>query len=193
MSPAFSINGTELDTEDAPGGRRILVTATVENNGAVAGEYDMAMTLDGGTVNETTVTVPAGETRTVTLSAVTDSAGAYDVGVNDQAVGIADIGQIQTATPGAPTATPTATTATTATATATPTSQPAGGGSGDAGGGSGPAAGDGLLPSSLPETVAGVPTVLVVGVSAGVLVFLLIGGLLWRSGRSGGGSDPNRW
>ncbi|MFC6973621.1 CARDB domain-containing protein [Halomicroarcula sp. GCM10025709] len=188
MSPAFSITGTALDTEDAPAGQRIVVEATVTNTGAVAGDYAATMTLDDESVNETTVTVAPGEERTVTLSAVTDSAGAYDVGVNDQAVGVVRIvdSQVQTPTPGAPTATPTATT----TATSTPTSQPAGSGTGGSGG---PAAGDGLLPSSLPPTVAGLPTVLVVGVGVGVLVFLLIGGLLWRSGRSSGGSDPNRW
>ncbi|MFC7077680.1 PGF-pre-PGF domain-containing protein [Haloarcula halophila] len=185
MSPAFSITGTALDTENAPEGQRIIVEATVANDGAVAGDYEATMMLDDEPVNETTVTVQPGEERTVTLSSVTGSAGAYNVGVNEQAVGVVRIvdSQVQTPTPTAPTETPPAT------ATATPTAQSGGGGS-DGGGGP---AGDGLLPSSLPDTVAGIPTVLVVGVGVGVLVFLLIGGLLWRSGRSGGRSDPNRW
>lgn len=62
-------------------GETLAVTASITNVGDVAGSYDATLTLDGRPVATRTVTVPAGETVTVTLTTTFESEGVHTVAV----------------------------------------------------------------------------------------------------------------
>lgn len=64
----------------APGGRA-TVTATVENTGDDAGETTVGLAVARAVVDSTTVTVPAGETRTVSFEWTFDTPGVYPIAV----------------------------------------------------------------------------------------------------------------
>lgn len=189
LEPRFAIDSTGLSTSDADPGQRLALTATINNTGSVAGDYEATMLVDDDSVNETTVSVPAGETRTVTLTHVVTEAGTYEVGIGDQDAGsiVISASQVTTAT-----ATPTGSPTTGPTATATPATretEAAGSGSGDSGlledvsGTLERAAG------ALPPTVLGINTLYVVGGAGGGLVLFL--GIVALLRRRGGDEPPS--
>lgn len=73
-------------------GEAVGVTVTVENAGDADGEFTARLTARGFTLDERTVTVPAGESREVTLAYTFGEAGTYELGVNEEvAVGTLEV------------------------------------------------------------------------------------------------------
>lgn len=63
-------------------GNATTIAVTLENTGDVDGERELALRIAGVTVDTVTVSVPAGETRTVALGWTFDTPGIYSVGVS---------------------------------------------------------------------------------------------------------------
>lgn len=64
-------------------GESTTVTATVENTGDTRGTYTAVLTDNGTVVAEQSVTVPAGETRTVSFEPTFETPGAHELAVGD--------------------------------------------------------------------------------------------------------------
>ncbi len=79
IEPAFSITRTSVVSEQAPEGQRVVVEATVANDGSIEGPYDAQMRVDDAVVNQTSVTVPADTEQTVTLSTVVTTPGTFQI------------------------------------------------------------------------------------------------------------------
>jgi hypothetical protein len=171
MEPQFSVEGTALSTVEDPDGQRIVLEGTIRNSGAVAGEYTAQMIADDEPVNETTVTVPAGEERRVELSHIVTESGTYEIALNDRDAGSVVLSKSDVSTDGdrTETASPTGTDAETST----------------------PADSDdeSLLPAGVPATIAGISTIyLAAGIAVALVMFFgIVGLLLRRGGGSGGG------
>jgi hypothetical protein len=72
---------TDLSTADSTTtGESTTIEATVENDGAVAGNFTVPFTVDGETVDERDVMLEPGETTTVSTTVTFDEAGTYTVG-----------------------------------------------------------------------------------------------------------------
>lgn len=87
LSPAFDVRSTNLSTEDAADGQQITLTATVANDGQVAGDYHAEMRVDGVTVADQNVTLQPGEEQRITLEHVVTQRGEYEVGLGSENVG----------------------------------------------------------------------------------------------------------
>lgn len=87
LAPSFSVQSQQLSTGNAADGKRVNLTATVANDGHVAGEYTAEMRVDGSTVDEQSVSIPAGGSVTVVLEHVLTAQGDYSVALGDQSVG----------------------------------------------------------------------------------------------------------
>jgi hypothetical protein len=62
-------------------GETLTTTVSVENVGTQGADYEAALAVDGGTVESSTGTLPAGESTTVTLEHTVESAGEYELSV----------------------------------------------------------------------------------------------------------------
>ena len=83
IQPSFTVVRTSVVSEEAPDGHRVSVRGTVENAGSAPGAYDAQMLVDGEVVNRTSVTVPANDDQTVTLSTVVTTTGQFQIGFNE--------------------------------------------------------------------------------------------------------------
>lgn len=110
--PELTVTDVRLDRETAAPGAPVTVRTTVSNDGAVAGERRITVTVDGEPVAERTVDVAAGTTETVAVNVTDNATGEHVVGVAGT-----DRGTFVVASP----TNDTETTATAATAGATPT------------------------------------------------------------------------
>ena len=82
--PCTSVTATAVDvTADEPvtAGDDVEIEATVENDGATAGTFDVPITVDGEVVDEREVTLEPGETTTVSTSVTLESDGAHTIEV----------------------------------------------------------------------------------------------------------------
>jgi hypothetical protein len=167
IEPAFSITRTSVVSEQVPEGQRVVVEATISNDGGIEGTYDAQMRVDGEVVNQTAVTVPADTEQTGTLSTVVTTPGTFQIGFNDVNAGDVQVteSQLQTDENGG----------------AEPKTEPAGPEpavqtepAGDGDGGLGP----------LPATVMGISTVLVIGGLLGALLLFGVVIALLRRGSS---------
>ena len=86
LTPEFAVRSADVETEDASDGQRVTLTATVANEGQVAGDYEAEMRVDGVTVARQNVTLQPGESKTVELDHVVTSKGEYDVGLGAERV-----------------------------------------------------------------------------------------------------------
>jgi hypothetical protein len=102
-SPVFEVRNATATTV---AGGTVRLNATVANVGARAGQYDATLGVAGVTVDDATVTVPAGESRSVSLRGQVSDAGSLAVSLSGTGVGTVEIADA-TATPQAqePTAT----------------------------------------------------------------------------------------
>lgn len=80
-----SVAETTIETEPVDVGQRIILDATLRNDGSVDAEYEGTLTVGGDAVNSTTVSVPAASERTVTLSYVVTEPGSYVLALGDAA------------------------------------------------------------------------------------------------------------
>ena len=87
IEPDISVDSTAIQTRSSENGQRLQLEAVLTNDGAVSGDYDLALSVNGEEVNTTTETVPAGEERTVTLSHEVQEAGTYEMALNDRRAG----------------------------------------------------------------------------------------------------------
>ncbi|MHB9287017.1 PKD domain-containing protein [Halobacteriales archaeon Cl-PHB] len=74
-----------LETPAIPAGESAVISATLRNAGDAEGEFSLGLLVDGSLVESTQAAVPAGETVTVNLTYRFDTAGEYDLAVNDLA------------------------------------------------------------------------------------------------------------
>jgi PGF-pre-PGF domain-containing protein/PGF-CTERM protein len=109
----FRIVSTSLDEASATVGESVTVRAVVENTGSVDGDYRAVLSANDEFVENSVVTVPAGETRNISFTVGFDAAGDYRLALDDREVGTLTVEP-------APTPTPTATPASTETATPEP-------------------------------------------------------------------------
>jgi hypothetical protein len=109
--PRFSIDAG-LDATTVASGEAVTVTTTVSNTGTLDGDRTVSVAVDGAVVAERTVTVPAGESRTVDVPVVREGTGTYSVTVDGVEAGSVEVVSATTATPtpsedGSDTSTPT--------------------------------------------------------------------------------------
>lgn len=83
----LAVTDASLNRTAVEPGAPVAVSATVSNDGSVAGERTVPVTVDGEVVAERTVSVPAGESVTVTASVARDDAGEYAVAVDGVSAG----------------------------------------------------------------------------------------------------------
>jgi hypothetical protein len=87
LSPRFTVTNTAINTGSTDGGKRINLTATVRNDGPIAGSYKAPLRVNGDTVSTETVTVQPGESTTVIVTHTVTSDGDYDISLGNQSVG----------------------------------------------------------------------------------------------------------
>lgn len=155
-----SVAETAIETEPVNVGQRIILDATLRNDGSVDAEYEGSLTVDGDTVNSTTVSVPAASERTVALSYVVTEPGSYALALGDSATSTVIITETQ-----------------------------ASGGTESSGGDQAESGGvNSLLPDPIPTTLFGVNTLFIgVGVALVLVVTTLL--LRWGGGGGGGGGS----
>ncbi len=143
QAATFQVTDASLDPSELQPGDSTTVTATIENTGDRDGTFTAELRVDGVTVDQQDVSVPAGETETITFSRAFDDEGTYDVAVSETSAGSVNVAQedddtptptptpvpptvtaTPTPTPVPPTATPTPTPTPTATPTPTPSPTP---------------------------------------------------------------------
>jgi hypothetical protein len=78
-----SINDYSLNTTTLTAGETLALTATLDNNGDVAGSLDVPFVVNDTTVDNTTVDVPANDRRTVTFTYTFDTTGEFAVTVGE--------------------------------------------------------------------------------------------------------------
>lgn len=77
-----SVTATDLETDESvSAGDDLGIEATVENDGAMNGTFEVPITVDGEVVDEREVTLEPGETTTVSTTVTLEEAGTYTVGV----------------------------------------------------------------------------------------------------------------
>jgi hypothetical protein len=96
--PRFAIGDVGVDAGTVVPGETVTVTATVSNSGTLAGDRTVSVAVDGVVVAERTVTVPAGESRTVGVPIARDETGRYTVTVDGVEAGSVDVVSAATAT-----------------------------------------------------------------------------------------------
>lgn len=87
LTPEFDVRSKKISTDDADDGQRISLTTTVANEGPVAGDYVAEMRVDGVTVDEKTVTLAPGESKTVVLQHTITRKGEYEVSLGSESAG----------------------------------------------------------------------------------------------------------
>ncbi len=87
LEPAFVVESKRLATSTGGDGKRITLTTTVRNDGPIGGDYVAEMRVDGTTVSDRTVSIPAGESRTIGLNHTVTAQGDYEVALGNQSVG----------------------------------------------------------------------------------------------------------
>jgi PGF-pre-PGF domain-containing protein len=95
---SFSVASADLGATEAVVGDTVTVSATISNDGTAGGNYTASLFVDGDRVDETTVTVPAGESRTVSFDVSFDEAGSYDVRVGNETAGTLAVSTVTTTT-----------------------------------------------------------------------------------------------
>jgi PGF-CTERM protein len=80
----FEVTDVSLDESRVAAGDEVTVTATVRNTGDVEDTYTATLELFGGVSGAKQVTVPPGETRTVTFVREVESPGTYTVRVGNE-------------------------------------------------------------------------------------------------------------
>jgi hypothetical protein len=83
----ITIQDATVDTNTILLNESISVQATVSNEGAIEDDVNLTLSDGGGTQAEQQVTVPAGETVTVSFETGFDATGTYELRVNDVSAG----------------------------------------------------------------------------------------------------------
>ncbi|WP_227374405.1 CARDB domain-containing protein [Haladaptatus halobius] len=83
----ISVAAATLSAEEVAPDEKVTVFATVENAGDSTGEFEVALTVGGETVEEKTIRVAPGKSKSVEFGRTFAEAGTYDVTVNDVSAG----------------------------------------------------------------------------------------------------------
>ncbi|WP_241430725.1 PKD domain-containing protein [Haloferax elongans] len=86
-APTFEVTETALSNDEVVVGDDAIVDVTLSNLGGAAGTHTLELRSDGTTIATETVTLDAGEERTVSLGAAFESAGTYELTVDGESVG----------------------------------------------------------------------------------------------------------
>ena len=85
--PRLAVTDASLDTDTVAPGEPVTVSASVENDGTLAGERTVQVTVDGTVAAERTVAVQPGESETVSVPIVRNETGEYAVAVDGSEAG----------------------------------------------------------------------------------------------------------
>jgi len=102
--PNISVAGVEQSNDSVFAGEPFQLTAHVQNTGTAAGTTTVELELFGGVVDTQEVSVPAGETVSVTFTRQIEAPGSYTASVGNATVSLQVDGQ-STTTPGSTTTT----------------------------------------------------------------------------------------
>ncbi|ODR82270.1 peptidase M26, partial [Haladaptatus sp. W1] len=83
----LSVTGASLSKPSAAVGAPVTASATVTNRGNWLANDSLAVTANGTTLAARTVTIPAGETVTVTFDVTRDRPGTYGIAIDDVSAG----------------------------------------------------------------------------------------------------------
>ncbi|WP_225333825.1 hypothetical protein [Halomicrobium urmianum] len=86
LQPEMEVRERAVNVTETDDGWRFALDATVENVGPVGGEYAAAMAVDGESVDDGSVEIDAGETRTLHFEHVVTESGTYDVALDGEVV-----------------------------------------------------------------------------------------------------------
>ncbi|UWG47986.1 Cell surface protein, contains right handed betahelix region [Halanaeroarchaeum sp. HSR-CO] len=81
QQPGFVVESLTLDRDTVEEGEQVVATVTVDNDGLVPGSYETILQANGDPVADTTVYVPANDSREVSLSFSPDTPGEYTLDV----------------------------------------------------------------------------------------------------------------
>lgn len=95
-SADVSISSAELGQSSVTAGDSVTVFASLVNDGSVDGTVTVPFVVDGETVAERTVSVPANGERTISVAYTPDSEGTYDVQAGNVSAGTLDVAAVQT-------------------------------------------------------------------------------------------------
>jgi len=96
-SPSFAVTNATLGATEADVGEPVPVTATVANDGEADGTFTAELVVDGTVVDTQRVTVPAGETRTVTFERSFRVERDAGIGVSGSPAGTVTVGDTNAA------------------------------------------------------------------------------------------------
>jgi len=83
VAPAlFEVTNLIIDPDSLKEGESVAISVTCSNVGGASGSYDVVLKIDGMTEDESTVTVDAGESKTVSFDVSASQSGTYSVEVN---------------------------------------------------------------------------------------------------------------
>ncbi|MGM0398304.1 MAG: CARDB domain-containing protein, partial [Halobacteriota archaeon] len=82
QQPGFVVETLALDRDTVEEGEQVVATVTVDNDGLVPGSYETILRANGDPVADTTVYVPANDSREVSLSFSPDTPGEYTLDVD---------------------------------------------------------------------------------------------------------------
>ncbi|MEF8856071.1 MAG: CARDB domain-containing protein, partial [Haloplanus sp.] len=83
----FAVSDADLNDTDVETGESVAVTATIENTGDRDGTFEAELRVDGTVAETGSVDVAAGSTETITFDRAFESAGEYEISVNETAAG----------------------------------------------------------------------------------------------------------
>ncbi|WP_247008042.1 CARDB domain-containing protein [Halorientalis litorea] len=85
--PDVTVDGATVGSTEVTAGEAVTVTGTVTNDGLADGTATLGLRADGSRVGAATVTVPAGENRTVAAEHTFAEAGAYRLALGNSTAG----------------------------------------------------------------------------------------------------------
>jgi len=91
IEPDVTVRSTAIQAGPTESGQRLQLEAALNNSGAVDGEYNLTLSVNGDAVNTTTATVPADGERTVKITHEVEEAGTYEMSLNGNRAGSIDI------------------------------------------------------------------------------------------------------
>ncbi|MFB6200407.1 MAG: choice-of-anchor D domain-containing protein [Halorhabdus sp.] len=93
-----SLTSARLETTSVTVNDQVRTSVQFRNSGTNATEFTVPLALDGDTVTETTVSIGANDTASVTLTTTVSSPGTYTVSVNGTAIGTLQVTDVTTET-----------------------------------------------------------------------------------------------
>lgn len=103
---AISVESVSMNERSIEPGDTVKISAVITNDGRLDGDYTADLTVFGERVDSQTVSVPAGESVTVTFSQTFNAPGTYEILVDGQSTEVAVAGETTRSTEDVPTSAP---------------------------------------------------------------------------------------